>query len=97
MHLHWADTFQWEAYQSMATCLPDNHATVTRDYQITGSQLTELGNHFTGGNYSTSHKAVFRKFPDEMEYLVKSIRLNQYSIRTEQAYVSWLVRFFRFH
>lgn len=59
MRLHWADTFQWEAYQSMATPLPDNHATVARDYQVTGSQLTESGNHFTGGNYSTSHKVVF--------------------------------------
>ena len=29
----WANTHDWDAYQAMATRLPDDHATVARDYQ----------------------------------------------------------------
>lgn len=97
MRLSWADNFQWESYQAMAASLPDNHATVARDYQAVSFQSTETKNISTPSRYSKTHKAVFKKFPEEMEGLVKSIRLKQYSIRTEQVYVAWLVRFFKFH
>jgi integron integrase len=93
----WAITLDWDTYQSMATTLPLNHATVMRDYQENDFEQDEPANTPATAKYSKVHKTVFRKYPTQMEGLVKSIRVNQYSIRTEKAYVGWAIRFFKFH
>ena len=93
----WAISHDWDTYQAMATTLPDNHATVSRDYIENNYTTDKLGNLPVKSLYTNNKKSVFQKYPNQMEQLVKSIRVKQYSIRTEKAYVGWVVRFFKYH
>ena len=97
LHLPWTKSFPWDSYQEMAASLPDSHPTVARDYQDSQTSSSSAATSETGDNYTHSQRIVFKKYPEQMEGLVRSIRLMQYSIRTEQAYVAWVVRFFKFH
>ncbi len=93
----WAKSIDWDSYKSMAAALPDSHDTVSRDYQDPGIVPDSSVNTLSVANYTSTHKAIFQKYPNQIEQLVKCIRLNQYSIRTEKAYVGWVVRFLKYH
>lgn len=87
---HWATEFSWGDWRGRADSLPDNHATVARD------QPFESIN-YLGKQDESLFFRVRQKFPEIIERLVTEIRVRQYSIRTEKAYVSWVVRFIVFH
>jgi integron integrase len=90
----WAATFPWRFWSDATTALPQDHATVSRDYSRTAGKGT------TGALSSPDSafiKSVWQTFPEQFTKLVSAIRVRQYSIRTEQAYVAWLARFLRFH
>ncbi len=97
LHLPWASQFPWDSFQDLATSLPDNHPTVARDYQDYPPSPTDAYNQGPNNSLMKSQKIVFNRHPVQMQALVRSIRTKQYSIRTEQAYVTWVVRFFKFH
>jgi len=81
----WALTFNWDYWFSSATELEADHPTVARH-----NHRIVMG----GEADSTSFVAAF---PDLEHAMAARIRLRNYSIRTEQAYVQWLRRFVEFH
>lgn len=88
-HLSWAAEFDWDYWQGAAQKLPDNHATVARDY-------TELSIQFSTSS-STSVQALSASHRVLLEQLIYRLRAGNYAIRTEQTYVNWIQRFLQFH
>ena len=93
----WAAEFPWDDYIHLADHLPVSHATLSRDYQ--SIDLDSIAEGYLL-EYNKNHglfKQIFTLYPQHIQNLIKQIRINHYSIRTEQAYVAWLLRFIRFH
>ncbi len=92
----WADRFSWEDWLQRGRVIPANHATVVRD------RLGVVSEEATGQGLDpdTLTGAVARAHalaPELIERLVGAIRMRDYSIRTEEAYLSWFARFMLFH
>ena len=94
----WAEAFPWGDWTDSATALPNDHATLARDY--TRQPAEGLGMN-SGTSLSTSEssfiKSVSVAYPEYFNKLISAIRVRHYSIRTEQAYTAWLARFIGFH
>ncbi len=85
----WSAKYPWEEWFVFAQTLENSHATVSRDYQPNGSD---------GKSGSDSaFKLVKTQYPEHLNDLINKIRCKHYSIRTEQAYVGWFVRFVIYH
>jgi integron integrase len=94
----WAGTFPWQERMTSARALPADHATVARDYDVSiqaGVAAVSAGGNAQPGVDSVARLA--RVYPAYARDLIREIRLRQYSIRTEQAYLHWLARYVRFH
>jgi integron integrase len=82
----WAETFDWRFWLDSARELERDHPTVARhNYPIAPAPPAE------------SDQAPDVSFPDIERNLAAQIRTRNYSIRTEQAYLSWLRRYIGFH
>ena len=81
----WALNFNWQKWLDTRD-LPVSHATIARDNNLPGQD----------SGASTAALEIQTQFPDLFKRLITEIRVRQYSIRTEQAYEKWLVRFLRF-
>jgi len=86
----WAKSFPWVNWLDGARQLPNNHSTVARDYMPIFSKDSESAEASLSGK-------IKQRYPLLFERLITEIRTRQYSIRTEQVYVSWIVRFFVFN
>jgi len=95
--LPWANSFPWDDWLVAATSLPNNHATVARDYQPVNSLLEEHEPASRDDNHSSLFKQVNQHFPEHIAELVTQVRIQQYSIRTEHAYLGWFLRYVHFH
>lgn len=85
IHTEWVATFNWDYWLSSASELEESHPTVARQNRpITISA-------------AAGHESFHSSFPDLGQAMAAKIRLKNYSIRTEQAYVHWVQRFVRFH
>lgn len=96
VHVYWASDYAWDEWDKKADALKSEHKT-TNDFSP--DDLKRLKESLNDKNDS-SHglfKKVFEKYPQYVESLVKSIRLQHYSIRTEEAYLGWFMRFITFH
>ena len=93
----WAKEFPWDDYVQLADSLPDSHATLSRDYQSIDLDAISAGYLLEYNKNNSLFKQIFKRYPQHIQNLIKQMRLNQYSIRTEQSYVGWLLRFIRFH
>lgn len=89
----------WTFWRDSARSLGTGHATIARDAKSPGAPEAEVsGQRFSAKRNTPSlldsvraaHGAV-------LERLVAAIRRRKYSIRTEQAYESWVCRFIAFH
>ncbi len=83
----WGSRINWEYWRGAAKELPSSHATIAKSESLVSFSIAHQGE-FT--------KTVMGKFPDIFERLIIEIRMRQYSIRTEQSYVSWVARFLTF-
>ncbi|NOR68362.1 MAG: integron integrase [Methylomarinum sp.] len=88
-HLSWAKEFDWDYWQAAAQKLPDNHATVARDYTEFSKQPSKTPKTPSKSN-NPSHNSLLEK-------LIYSLRSGNYAIRTEQTYATWVKRFLFFH
>ena len=90
----WAKDFPWDECSNYEQTLPDNHATLARDY----FPLDKLAE---GDAYLDTDNALFKKVYAQHEKhltsLITQIRVLQYSIRTERAYVGWFLRYVAYH
>ena len=84
----WATSFPWDDMKTQAISLPVTHPTIARQPLVDHSSIDDTD------NTSDPVKTIF---PEVFDALIREIRSRNYSIRTEQSYVSWLVRFIRFH
>jgi len=92
----WAQEYNWADWSDLSADLPDSHATFARD--ITPDELLdELGFKMQGNAKDTLLQKVCLKYPDIIKSFLTKIRIKHYSIRTEKAYLQWLVRFIAFH
>ena len=94
----WAKSFAWDDWLSAAEQLPGGHASIAREQyaesmQDKGQFSIELYKDIPKGLISL----VYKHYPDYLNNLVFIIRTRYHSIRTEQAYLSWLVKFIKFH
>ena len=84
----WSAQYDWYQWRAFARELEPDHPTLMRD-----------------GNPSTivapNNNPLIRKFRDNNSHLhlafVKTIRIRNMAVKTEQTYESWLVRFFQYH
>ncbi len=93
----WAYNFPWDDWLIAARSLPDSHATVARDYEPVNALLVEHEPHSLDDKQPTLFKQVDALFPVHIADIVTHIRMQHYSIRTEQAYLGWFVRYVKFH
>jgi len=85
VHLPWVDAFDWEHWRASAQELSGQHPTLAREAQT--------HTHASSADDST----VRKQHHALLERMVAEIRRRGYSIRTEQTYLSWAVRFIGFH
>jgi hypothetical protein len=88
----WAASFDWQAWFDSARDLGIDHATLARipdsRENVANGSLTSLDNSAT--------KQCEQRFPVLFERMVMEVRVRNYSIRTEQSYISWVMRFVLF-
>jgi len=88
-HLSWAKQFDWDYWQAAAQKLPDNHATVARDYSSLSVNISNQQKP-PEKTSNSSHNLLLEK-------LIFCLRSGNYAIRTEQTYSDWVKRFLLFH
>ncbi len=93
----WAKQFSWDEYIEQAQSLPNNHVTVARDYQNIDNDSLMQGLMNKNESNKGLFNQVFSEYPLHIQNLIKHIRLKHYSIRTEQSYLGWLLRYVAFH
>ena len=86
----WAGHFDWEYWLASARELETHHATVARSHDPLPRRAAQQPS-------PPSHDEVRQGHQEIVQRLKAEIRRRHYSIRTEQAYVSWLVRYLAFH
>lgn len=98
LHLEWATSFQWDNLSPPTSdhSHSNSHASNTLDTEkIDINTITDglLARSYRNGSFNS----VFKRYPQLIYSLVKEIRLRHYSIRTEQAYLDWFLRYVKFH
>ncbi len=108
----WSSQFPWSQWSAMGEQLPASHATVARDYQglpgderLVATASGDADGGAIGGNIVVEHEVYSAdedgkaqdKYPEHFASLITQVRVRQYSIRTEAAYLAWLARFVYFH
>ncbi len=90
----WARDFPWQHWMDGARALPATHATVARDYD---TSLRVADTKSCVNTHQKQFDGIIRQFqdtyPEHVARLIAEIRVRQYSLRTEQSYLSWLARF----
>ena len=88
----WVDGFDWNIPQPM-----DSRSLAGKDVEVpdTGTLLGAVKVKVNASSQGLVAKCV-KQFPELFERFVAEIRVLQYSIRTEQAYVEWIARFIAF-
>lgn len=93
----WSNQFPWDEWATMSVPLPSTHPTVARDYNEI--DLNYLDDDLNNKNDRSSdlYKKVYAQYPKYIKSLIAHIRMSHYSIRTEQSYLGWLLRFIAFN
>ncbi len=96
VNVDWSATYAWDVWDKKASDLKSSHKS-TKDFSP--DELQQLKASLSGKSDSSKglFKKIFMRYPHYIEGLVKSIRLQHYSIRTEEAYLGWFMRFLSFH
>ena len=93
----WANDFAWGDWVVAANSLPNSHATVARDYQPIEIDQNETLVFGAEDKDSDLYKRIFRLYPEHIRAFIAQIRVRHYSIRTEKAYLGWILRYISFY
>lgn len=93
----WALTYPWDGYKERSQELQSSHATIARVPMNSSTTPASKNKPEITSAPSTISEEIKSKFYDVFEPLITEIRIRNYSIRTEQIYVAWIVRFILFH
>ena len=86
--LPWAVDYDWQHWMDSSRDLPTTHVTIARTPDVRLSVASSFKN--------VSVEQCRQQFSKLIDRMVAEIRLRQYSIRTEQSYVDWVIRFLLF-
>ena len=86
----WAPSFPWDDWIDSAKSLPLSHPTIVESIGLPVAHSNDSRKKSLTSQIQALYPAVF-------ERLTCEIRQRHYSIRTEQVYVSWVVRFIVFN
>ena len=86
----WARDFDWHYWLESARALEKHHAPVARNND-------PLPPSYPRQQSVAVQEEVRQRHRDVVQRVTGEIRRRQYSIRTEQVYVSWIVRYLAFH
>jgi integron integrase len=97
----WAKSYPWQDWAATAETLPADHVTLDRAYRsappLSSPAATESVTLLSGDRDGQLSRQVYSEFPRHVNAIITQIRVLQYSIRTEQAYLGWLCRYIGFH
>jgi len=93
----WAKEYPWQDWVATADTLAVDHATLDRAYRPLQKASTESSSQWPVDGDGLLSRKVYQGFPQHVNALITQIRVRQYSIRTEQAYLGWLFRYIGFH
>jgi integron integrase len=90
----WAKTFDWNYWYASARKITPNHATIARE---SNTRISSPGKSPTKTGTSKEFALLRETHAVVLTQLVTEIRRRAYSIRTEQVYEQWVLRFLRFN
>lgn len=106
----WAQYFHWDGWlkkdsksrnsfhhENDDDSISSSHPTLARDYQ---SIVPDKDNsqHFDAEDKESGlYKRIFKRYPEHITAFITQIRVRHYSIRTERAYLGWLLRYISFY
>jgi integron integrase len=90
LQVAWAAEVDWQYWMASAKELETPHATVARSHDPLTLSWHRAPRAVTNGKAEPQHEKVLQRLKVE-------IRRRHYSIRTEQAYVGWVMRYLAFH
>ena len=93
----WAKEFPWGDWIAEVKSLPNSHSTHARDFQPIDIIKNKIQYMDSDDKESVLYKRVFKKYPEHIRAFITQIRVRQYSIRTERAYLGWLLRYISFY
>jgi len=93
----WASSYPWTHWMESARELEASHPTVARELDALSGQTAAEAPGRVGRNDQGLVKAFRSRYPQHAERLIAEIRMRQFSIRTEQAYLAWLARYVQYH
>ncbi len=85
LQLSWAKSFDWDIWNTDARSLGNDHPAVAHSYVMINKSVEEAKNY------------LGKRFPDIYRKFLVAIRMPDYSTNTEKSYLSWIIRFLRFH
>lgn len=106
----WAKTFAWDDWVKKALkneysinkvnnddSISNTHSTLARDYQSIEPNKENDQYFDEEDKESGLYKRIFKRYPEHLTAFITQIRVRHYSIRTECAYLGWLLRFISFY
>ena len=96
-NLKWPRDYDWEDWMAKAEMLEDGHASMARDYKPVDIESIEQGMLARNDNEKSLFAQVYKRHARYIRQLIVEIRMMQYSIRTERAYIGWFLRYVSFH
>lgn len=85
LRLSWAKSPDWGIWSTEARSLGKDHPAAVHSYAMIDKSVEEANNY------------LGKRFPDIYRKFLVAIRMPDYSTNTEKSYLSWIVRFLRFH
>ena len=93
VNITWGNAFPWDEWNEAAQQLQSDHATVARDYHPVNIE-DAIKNYAVGNNANPEPmQRNAKRHALAVEKMINHIRVKHYSIQTEKAYVSWVLRF----
>jgi len=93
----WFNSFPWEQFRSDSYSLPQFHATTAIDSDFSNDRILTDYLEKLAGTAKGNISRVVTLYSNQMRAFLYRLRVKQYSIRTEQAYLTWFVRYIAFH
>jgi integron integrase len=88
---NWAERLDWDSFIESGYDFSSKHPTVTRSYDDAINSLAKVDK----SKFLTGDAGV-REYKPQLTKVKNEIRLSDYSIRTEQTYIHWSIRFLKF-
>ncbi len=92
VNITWGNAFPWDEWNEAAQQLQSDHATVARDYQAVN--VEGVAKNYAAGNDAITEpmQRNAKRHTLAVEKMINHIRVKHYSIQTEKAYASWVLR-----